>query len=159
MNITEIFIKLPVMTALVMMGIAVFGLAGRALPVSDLPNVDFPTPQVTATLPGASPETMAASAATPLERQFATIDSMTSSSVIGATNITIHFTLERSFDAAAEDVQGATANLSQWRQTPSRSQQEEFSRAVNSSSDAFGNAADMLSALCSAFPARFLFVA
>jgi hydrophobic/amphiphilic exporter-1 (mainly G- bacteria), HAE1 family len=113
MNITEIFIKRPVMTALVMMGIVLFGVAGyRSLPVSDLPNVDFPTLQVQAQLPGASPETMAASVATPLERQFATIagiDSMTSSSVIGSTNITIQFTLERSLDAAAEDVQSAIA--------------------------------------------------
>jgi HAE1 family hydrophobic/amphiphilic exporter-1 len=113
MNITEIFIKRPVMTALVMMGIVLFGVAGyRSLPVSDLPNVDFPTLQVQAQLPGASPETMAASVATPLERQFATIagiDSMTSSSVIGSSNITIQFTLERSLDAAAEDVQSAIA--------------------------------------------------
>src|SRR5713226_9617616 len=113
MNITEIFIKRPVMTALVMMGIVLFGVAGyRSLPVSDLPNVDFPTLQVQAALPGASPENMAAWVATPLERQFATIagiDSMTSSSVIGATNITIQFTLERSLDAAAEDVQSAIA--------------------------------------------------
>ncbi len=101
------------MTTLVMMGIVLFGVAGyRALPVSDLPNVDFPTLQVSASLPGASPETMAASVATPLERQFATvagIDSMTSSSLNGATNITIQFTLERSLDAAAEDVQAAIA--------------------------------------------------
>src|SRR5712691_1767089 len=113
MNITEIFIRRPVMTTLVMMGIVLFGVAGyRALPVSDLPNVDFPTLQVSASLPGASPETMAASVATPLERQFATvagIDSMTSSSLNGATNITIQFTLERSLDAAAEDVQAAIA--------------------------------------------------
>ena len=81
-NITEIFIRRPVMTTLVMIGIVLFGVAGyRALPVSDLPNVDFPTIQVTASLPGASPETMAASVATPLERQFSTIaglDSMNS---------------------------------------------------------------------------------
>src|SRR6202049_4468994 len=113
MNITEIFIKRPVMTALVMMGIVLFGVVGyRSLPVSDLPNVDFPTIQVSATLPGASPETMASSVATPLERQFATvagIDSMTSNSTIGATNITIQFTLERSIDAAAQDVQNAIA--------------------------------------------------
>jgi HAE1 family hydrophobic/amphiphilic exporter-1 len=111
MNITEIFIKRPVMTALVMMGIVLFGVAGyRALPVSDLPNVDFPTIQVSATLPGASPETMASSVATPLERQFSTvagIDSMSSNSTIGATNITIQFTLDRSLDAAAQDVQNA----------------------------------------------------
>ena len=111
MNLTEIFIMRPVMTALLMIGIVLFGVAGyRALPVSDLPNVDFPTIQVSAGLPGASPETMAASVATTLERQFATIagiDSMTSSSGIGSTNITIQFTLERSIDAAAQDVQNA----------------------------------------------------
>jgi hydrophobic/amphiphilic exporter-1 (mainly G- bacteria), HAE1 family len=113
MNITEIFIKRPVMTALVMMGIVLFGVAGyRSLPVNDLPIVDFPTIQVQAALPGASPETMSSSVATPLERQFATvagIDSMTSSSQIGSTNITIQFTLERSIDAAAQDVQSAIA--------------------------------------------------
>ena len=113
MNITEILIKRPVMTALVMIGIILFGIAGyRALPVSDLPNVDFPTLQVNASLPGASPETMASAVATPLERQFATvsgIDSMTSSSGVGATSITIQFALERSIDGAAADVQSAVA--------------------------------------------------
>src|ERR1700675_2366551 len=113
MNITEIFIKRPVMTALVMIGIVLFGIAGyRALPVSDLPNVDFPTLQVNASLPGANPETMASAVATPLERQFATvagIDSMTSSSGLGSTNITIQFTLERNIDGAAQDVQSAIA--------------------------------------------------
>src|SRR6202045_2105300 len=107
MNLSEIFIKRPVMTALLMMGIVLFGVAAyRSLPVSDLPNVDFPTIQVSAGLPGASPETMAASVATPLERQFATvagIDSMTSSSGLGSTNITIQFTLERNIDGAAQD--------------------------------------------------------
>ena len=113
MNFTEIFIKRPVMTALVMFGIILFGYAGyQALPVSDLPSVDFPTLQVSATLPGASPETMASAVATPLERQFATvagIDSMTSSSGIGSTSITIQFTLDRSIDGAAQDVQNAIA--------------------------------------------------
>jgi HAE1 family hydrophobic/amphiphilic exporter-1 len=113
MNLTEIFITRPVMTALLMIGIVLFGVAGyRALPVSDLPNVDFPTIQVSAALPGASPETMATSVATTLERQFATIagiDSMTSSSGIGSTAITIQFTLDRSIDAAAQDVQNAIA--------------------------------------------------
>ena len=113
MNITEVFIKRPVMTALVMIGIVLFGIAGyRALPVSDLPNVDFPTIQVSARLPGASPETMASAVATPLERQFATvagIDSMTSTSGIGSTSITIQFTLDRSIDGAAADVQSAIA--------------------------------------------------
>ena len=101
------------MAALLMIGIVLFGIAGyRSLPVSDLPNVDFPTIQVSAALPGASPETMATSVATPLERQFATIagiDSMTSSSGIGATTVTIQFTLDRSIDAAAQDVQNAIA--------------------------------------------------
>src|SRR6476659_7782393 len=113
MRLTEIFIRRPVMTALLMIGIVLFGVAGyRALPVSDLPNVDFPTIQVSAALPGASPETMAASVATTLERQFATIagiDSMTSSSGLGSTSITIQFTLDRSIDAAAQDVQDAVA--------------------------------------------------
>ena len=113
MNITEIFIRRPVMTTLIMIGIIIFGLAGyRALPVSDLPNVDFPTLQVNAGLPGASPETMAASVATPLERQFSTIpglDSMTSSSSRGSTSITLQFSLERSLDAAAQDVQSSIA--------------------------------------------------
>jgi HAE1 family hydrophobic/amphiphilic exporter-1 len=99
------------MTTLVMLAFVIFGLAGyRALPVSDLPNVDFPTIQVGAGLPGASAETMAASVATPLERQFSTIpgiDSMTSSSSRGNTSITLQFTLDRSLDAAALDVEAA----------------------------------------------------
>jgi HAE1 family hydrophobic/amphiphilic exporter-1 len=111
MNITELFIKRPVMTALVMSGIIIFGVAGyRLLPVSDLPNVDFPTLQVSANLPGASPETMASAVATPLEHQFSSvpgIDSMISTNAIGSTNITIQFTLDRSIDAAAQDVQNA----------------------------------------------------
>jgi HAE1 family hydrophobic/amphiphilic exporter-1 len=111
MNITAIFISRPVMTTLIMLAFVIFGLAGyRALPVSDLPNVDFPTIQVGAGLPGASAETMAASVATPLERQFSTIpgiDSMTSSSTRGSTSITLQFTLDRSLDAAALDVEAA----------------------------------------------------
>ena len=99
------------MTLLVMLGILVFGIAAyRQLPVSDLPNVDFPTIQVTAQLPGASPETMASAVATPLEKQFSTIpslDSMTSQSGIGQTQITLQFTLDRNIDAAALDVQSA----------------------------------------------------
>src|SRR5215472_15780307 len=85
------------MTTLIMIGIVLFGAAGyRLLPVSDLPNVDFPTIQVSASLPGASPETMAAAVATPLERQFSTIaglDNMTSSSALGQTAITLQFAL------------------------------------------------------------------
>src|SRR3984957_16054593 len=101
------------MTALVMMGILLFGVVGyRSLPVSDLPNVDFPTLQVQANLPGASPETMAASVATILERQFSTVpglDSMSSSSVRGNTSITMQFVLDRNIDAAAQDTQSAIA--------------------------------------------------
>jgi hydrophobic/amphiphilic exporter-1 (mainly G- bacteria), HAE1 family len=112
-NITELFIARPVMTTLVMIGILIFGVAGyRSLAVSDLPNVDFPTIQVTAQLPGASPETMASSVATPLERQFSTIaglDSMNSSSYQGNCQITLQFTLDRQLDAAAQDVNSAIA--------------------------------------------------
>ena len=106
---TELFIRRPVMTTLVMAAILLFGILGyRNLPVSDLPNVDFPTILVTASLPGASPETVAASVATPLEKQFSTIaglDSMNSSSGVGLTQITLSFTLSRDIDAAAQDVQ------------------------------------------------------
>jgi HAE1 family hydrophobic/amphiphilic exporter-1 len=113
MNIAAIFIRRPVMTTLVMLSVIIFGLMGyRRLPVSDLPNVDFPTIFVSASLPGASAETMAASVATPLERQFSTIagvSAMTSSSSIGVTQITIQFDLERDLDAAAQDVQAAIA--------------------------------------------------
>src|SRR5438309_6868513 len=113
MNIAALFIRRPVMTTLVMLAIVLFGImAYRQLPVSDLPNVDFPTIQVSASLPGASPETMAASVATPLERQFSTIaglDSMTSASSLGSTNITLQFALSRNLDAAAQDVQSAIA--------------------------------------------------
>src|SRR5690349_4107670 len=108
---TALFIRRPVMTALVMIGILFFGtVAYRRLPVSDLPTVDFPTISVGANLPGASPETMAAAVATPLEKQFSTIagiDNMTSSSQLGSTNITIQFSLDRDIDAAAADVQAA----------------------------------------------------
>jgi hydrophobic/amphiphilic exporter-1 (mainly G- bacteria), HAE1 family len=111
MNLSELFIRRPVMTTLMMLGILIFGImAWRGLPVSDLPNVDFPTIVVNAFLPGASPETMAAAVATPLEKQFSTIagiDSMTSTSGIGATSITLQFTLSRNLDAAALDVQSA----------------------------------------------------
>src|SRR5436190_11708261 len=103
MNIAALFIRRPVMTTLVMLAILGFGaLAYRQLPVSDLPNVDFPTIQVSASLPGASPETMASSVATPLEREFSTIagiDSMTSSSLQGSCQVTLQFALERGIDA------------------------------------------------------------
>jgi HAE1 family hydrophobic/amphiphilic exporter-1 len=111
MNIAEIFIRRPVMTTLVMVAILLFGIMGyRQLPVSDLPNVDFPTLLISADLPGASPETMASAVATPLERQFSTIagiDSMTSTSGLGNTQITLQFDLSRDIDAAAQDVQAA----------------------------------------------------
>lgn len=111
MSIPELFIRRPIMTTLVMIGILLFGVMSyRLLPVSDLPNVDFPTIQVTALLPGASPETMASAVATPLERQFSTIaglDSMNSTSAQGATSITLQFNLTRNLDAAAQDVQTA----------------------------------------------------
>ncbi len=111
MNLAEIFIRRPVATTLVMLGILLAGIMGyRLLPVSELPNVDFPTIQVTATLPGASPETMAAAVAMPLEKQFSTIagiDSMTSTSALGRTRITIQFNLNRDIDAAALDIQSA----------------------------------------------------
>jgi HAE1 family hydrophobic/amphiphilic exporter-1 len=104
------------MTTLVMIAIFLMGARGYfALPVSDLPNVDFPTIQVSAGLPGANPETMAASVATPLEKQFSTIegiDSMTSTSVLGSTDVTLQFTLSRDIDAAAQDVQAAITRVS-----------------------------------------------
>ena len=111
MNFSETFIRRPIATSLLMAAIALFGVvAYRALPVSDLPNVDFPTLLVTASLPGASPETMASAVATPLENQFSTIaglDSMTSVNSLGSTQITLEFDLNRSLDGAAVDVQAA----------------------------------------------------
>jgi HAE1 family hydrophobic/amphiphilic exporter-1 len=113
MNFCEPFVRRPVMTVLVMAGILIFGLAGyRLLPVSTLPNVDFPTIQVTAELPGATPETMASGVATVLERQFSTIagiDEMSSVSGQGVSRITIQFALDRDIDAAAQDVNSAIA--------------------------------------------------
>ncbi len=111
MNFTALFIRRPVMTTLVMVAILFFGgMAYRRLPVSDLPVVDYPTISVSASLPGASPETMAAAVATPLEKQFSTIagiDNMTSTSVLGSTSVAIQFSLDRDIDAAAQDVQAA----------------------------------------------------
>ena len=116
MNISGVFIRRPVMTSLVMIAILLFGFLGyRQLAVSDLPNVDFPTIQVTAALPGASPETMASSVATPLEKQFTTIaglDSMTSTSSLGNAQITLQFALSRDIDSAALDVQTAISAAS-----------------------------------------------
>ena len=113
MNLPELCIRRPVMTTLLMAAFVVFGsLAYFRLPVSELPNVDFPSISVTAQLPGASPETMAAAVATPLEGQFSTIaglDSMSSVSGQGVTAITLTFALERNIDAAAQDVQSALA--------------------------------------------------
>jgi len=116
MNISETFIKRPVATTLVMLAIVLFGAMGyRYLAVSDLPNVDFPTILVFAQLPGASPETMASSVATPLEKQFSTIaglDSMTSSNTRGNSAITLQFNLSRNIDAAGQDVQAAITQAS-----------------------------------------------
>lgn len=113
MQLPELSIRRPVMTTLVMSAIVIFGLiAYRSLPVSELPNVDFPTISVTANLPGASPETMASSVATPLENQFSSISglsSMNSTSALGTTTITLQFNLDRDIDAAAQDVQSAIA--------------------------------------------------
>ncbi len=111
MNFSETFIRRPIATSLLMAAIALFGLvAYRSLPVSDLPNVDFPTLLVTAALPGASPETMSSAVATPLENQFSNIaglDSMTSINSLGSTQITLEFALSKSLDGAAVDVQAA----------------------------------------------------
>jgi len=111
MNFTRLFISKPIMTTLVMVGILLFGVLGyQKMPVSDLPSVDFPTIVVTASLPGASPDTMASSVATPLEQQFTTIagiDTMNSVSSQGSTTITLQFNLARDLDAAAQDVQAA----------------------------------------------------
>jgi HAE1 family hydrophobic/amphiphilic exporter-1 len=113
MSIPALFIRRPVMTTLVMAAILLFGLVGYLeLPVSDLPSVDYPTISVSVSLPGASPQTMASSVATPLEKQFSVIpgvDSMSSISAQGATTITIQFSLDRNIDAAAEDVNAAIA--------------------------------------------------
>jgi HAE1 family hydrophobic/amphiphilic exporter-1 len=120
MNMSRPFIERPVMTTLVMLAILIFGImAFRLLPVNDLPNVDFPTLQVSAGLPGASPETMASSVATPLERQFSTIDgldSMVSTNILGSSLITLQFSLRRNLDSAAQDVQSAISRAQ--RQLP-----------------------------------------
>ena len=116
MNPSELFIKRPVTTTLLMLGMLVFGvMAYRLLPVSDLPTIDFPTIQVSAGLPGASPETMASAVALPLEKQFATIaglNSISSSSSQGSTSISLQFDLNRDIDAAAQDVQSMIARAS-----------------------------------------------
>jgi len=112
-NVSSLFIRRPIATSLIMLGIAVFGvIAYRALPVSDLPNVDFPTLNISAGLPGGDPGTMASAIASPLERQFTTIagiDEMSSSSSTGSSNVTLQFDLSRDIDSAAVDVQTAIA--------------------------------------------------
>ncbi len=131
MNMSAIWIKRPVMTSLVMIGILVFGIiAYRGLPVSDLPTIDYPTITVNASLPGASPEVMATSVATPLEQQFSTIsgiDNITSSSSQGSTNVTLQFNLERDIDKAAADVQSAISKT--LRQLPQGIQPPSYNKA------------------------------
>jgi HAE1 family hydrophobic/amphiphilic exporter-1 len=111
MNLSDLFIRRPIMTSLVMLAIMLFGaVAYHKLPVNDLPAIDYPTIQVTANLPGANPDTMASAVALPLEREFSTIpgvDVMTSTNATGSSRITIKFVLERDIDAAAQDVQAA----------------------------------------------------
>jgi HAE1 family hydrophobic/amphiphilic exporter-1 len=113
MNLAQLFIRRPIATTLIMAGILVFGVIGyRGLSVSDLPPIDYPTINVNASFSGASPETMASSVATPLERAFSSIpgvEQITSSSNQGSTNITLQFSLSRDIDAAAQDVQTALA--------------------------------------------------
>jgi hydrophobic/amphiphilic exporter-1 (mainly G- bacteria), HAE1 family len=131
MNVSERFIKRPVMTILVMTGILVFGIVTyRSLAISDLPTVDYPTINVSASLAGASPSTMAAAVATPLEKQFSTIsgiDNMTSTSSLGSTSITLQFSLNRDIDAAAQDVQAAIAKT--LRQLPLGIQPPSYSKS------------------------------
>ncbi len=113
MNVAAPFIRRPIATTLIMLGVVLLGaLAYPQLPVSDLPSVDYPVINVRASLPGASPQTVAAAVATPLEKQFSTIaglEAMTSNSVLGSANITLQFSLDRDIDAAAQDVQAAIA--------------------------------------------------
>jgi hydrophobic/amphiphilic exporter-1 (mainly G- bacteria), HAE1 family len=138
MNFCELFIRRPVMTSLLMLAILLFGILGyRYLAVSDLPNVDFPTIQVSAGLPGANPDTMASSVATPLEKQFTTIaglDSMTSTSSLGNTSITLQFDLSRNLDSAALDVQSAIAAAA--HQLPANMPFPPTLRKVNPADDA-----------------------
>ncbi|MDZ8023997.1 MAG: efflux RND transporter permease subunit [Nostoc sp. DedQUE11] len=133
MNISQLFIRRPIMTTLVMVGILIFGLMSyQQLPVSDLPNVDYPTLQVTANLPGASPETMASSVATPLEQQFSSIaglSSMNSTSSLGSAQITLQFDLNRDIDGAAQDVQSAISKAA--RQLPTNMPNPPSFRKVN----------------------------
>ena len=131
MNLSAIWIKRPVMTTLVMLAILTFGVvAYRALPVSDLPTIDYPTITVSAGLPGASPEVMATSVATPLEQAFSTvsgIESITSSSSQGSANVTLLFALDRDIDKAAGDVQSAISKT--LRQLPQGINPPSYSKA------------------------------
>ncbi len=133
MNISEVFIERPIMTTLLMAAFLIFGVVGYwSLPISELPNVDFPTISVSASLPGADPQTMATAVATPLESQFSTIagiSSMTSQSTFGSTQITIQFNLDRNIDGAAEDVQAAIQAAS--RQLPTNLPSPPTLRKVN----------------------------
>ncbi|HET7912711.1 MAG TPA: efflux RND transporter permease subunit, partial [Pseudolabrys sp.] len=133
MNISETCIRRPVLTTLMTASLIVFGaFAYRLLPVAALPAVDFPTIQITATLPGASPETMAASVASPIERQLSTISgisSMTSSSSLGTTQITVQFDLGRNIDGASLDVQTALATAQ--RRLPVEMTTPPYFRKVN----------------------------
>jgi HAE1 family hydrophobic/amphiphilic exporter-1 len=132
-NIAALFVRRPVMTLLVMLGIVAFGLvAYRLLPVNSLPNVDYPSIQVQAQLPGANPETMASAVAIPLEKQFSTIagiDTMTSVSTSGQTTISLLFNLDRNIDGAAQDVQSAIAAAA--RSLPSSLPNPPTQRKVN----------------------------
>ena len=111
MNLSELYIRRPITTTLVTIGILIFGwMSYQTLPISYLPNVDYPTIQVTASRPGASPETMSAAIARPLEKQFSSIaglDSLTSTSTLGKTQLTLQFNLSRKIDDAAQDVEAA----------------------------------------------------
>ena len=135
MNISRQFILRPVMTTLLMAAIVIFGIFGFfSLPISELPNVDFPTIVISASLPGADPETMASAVATPLESEFSTIagiSSMTSSSSQGSTQITIQFDLDRNLDGAAQDVQAAISAAQ--RQLPQQMPTPPTMRKVNPS--------------------------
>ncbi|MEY2878951.1 MAG: hypothetical protein RLZZ15_1331, partial [Verrucomicrobiota bacterium] len=137
MNIPELFIRRPVMTTLVTAAISIFGwMAYLKLPVSDLPNIDQPTISVSASLPGASPETMAASIATPLEQQLSTIagiESMTSTSSLGSTSISLTFSLDRDIDGAAQDVQSAISAVA--RRLPQEMPAPPSFRKSNSADD------------------------
>ena len=133
MNIPELCIRRPVMTTLLMTALLVFGVvAYPRLPVNELPNVDFPTISISASLPGASPETMASAVATPLEGKLSTIagiSSMTSTSALGSTSITLTFELDRNIDAAAQDVQSAISSA--LRQLPKEMTTPPTFRKVN----------------------------